>query len=146
MSRGLAKLLGLLCVVCAAGSLWAGEAEVATLVSAEYFAVGGVGFGNTTSAGELAFQKIYAEKNNLEQFIVAYGKGGNAARMYALVAFHRLNRPLYDHLKAAHAESEAPVGRIMGCEAFTENLGQLIAQLEKGGFDALFPKPPAAAK
>lgn len=146
MSARLAKLSVLICVAVAAVSLRAGEAEIATLMSAEYFAVGGVGFGNTTSDGETAFRKIYAEKNNLEQFVIVYGKGGNAARIYALAAFYRLNRPLYDHLKTVHAESEAPVGRIMGCDAYSESVGQLIVRLEKGEFDGLFPKPAESEK
>lgn len=144
MSARLAKLLTLVCAVFGTAVLQAGEEEIATLVKAEYFAVGGVGFGNTASAGELAFQKIYSEKNNLEQFVVVYGKGGKAARMYALTAFYRLNRPLYDHLKGASAEVMVP--RIVGCEAYSEYLGALVGQLEEGRFDALFPKPPAEAK
>lgn len=133
------------CAVFAAGLARAGEAEVATLVDAKYFAVGGVGFGNLTSEGEIAFRTIYAEENNLEQFVIVYGKGGPVARMYALAAFHRLNRPLYDRLKAASA-GETQVGRMTGCEAFFQPFADVIGQLEEGRFDALFPKPPSEAK
>lgn len=146
MSARWAKLLTLVCAVSGTGSLRAGEEEIATLMKAEYFAVGGVGFANLTSEGELAFQKIYSEKNNLEQFVVVYGKGGKAARMYAMAAFYRLNRPLYDHLKGASAGAEVMIPRIVGCEAYSEYLGALVGQLEEGRFDALFPKPPAETK
>lgn len=146
MSARLARLLVLLGAACAAGLLRAGEEEIATLLSADYFAVGGAGYNNTISAGELAFRKIYSEKNNLEQFVVVYGRGSNVARMYALAGFYKLNRPLYDHLKTVHAESEAPVPRIVCCEVYKENLGSLMTRLEKGDFDALFPRSPEVEK
>jgi hypothetical protein len=119
--------------------LCAGEAEVKALAAAEFFACGGVGYAGTTSEGEVAFKKIYAEKNNLEQFIVVYGRGTNAARMYALVAFHKLNRPLYDHIKNQYAESRIQVPVMIGCLGDAEGVGALISKLEKGGYDELFP-------
>jgi len=125
-------------VLLGAGSaLHAGEAEVKILAEVEFFACGGIGFGGTTSAGETAFKKIYAEKNNLEQFVVVYGRGTNAARMYALVAFYKLNRPLYDHLKTHYEKSELEVTMMMGCDRYSQNVGSLISLLEKGSYESL---------
>jgi hypothetical protein len=119
--------------------LQAGEAEIKTLAEVEYFACGGVGFGNVISDGEKSFKKIYSEKNNLEQFVVIYGRGTTAARMYALIAFYHLNRPLYEHLKAQYQEGEAKVTMIMGCDRFSQTIEQVISTLEKNGYASLIP-------
>jgi hypothetical protein len=141
-----ARLLWVALLLAAGSLLHAGEREVDALAAVDYFASGGVGFGGTTSTGETLFKKIHAEKNNLEQFVVVYGRGNNAARMYALVAFYRLNRPLYDHLKAQYQGHDVEVPVVNGCDAYTDRFDVLIENLEKGRYDSLFPKDPQTSR
>jgi hypothetical protein len=137
-----ARLIFFASVTAFASLLPAAEQDVAELIGVEFFAAGGVGFVGTISPGERTFKKIYAEKNNLEQFVLVYGRGNNAARMYALVAFYRLNRPLYEHLKAQYRGSTIAVATMAGCIRDEDGVGDMITRLERGDFDSLFPATP----
>lgn len=111
---------------------------LADLSHVTYFAVGCVGYSGQMSDGEINFRTIYSQKNNLEQFIRLYGVGNAAARMYALVALHKLAPDVYRHIKDNYKDRKVQIPTAVGCMVDSDSLEVLIRKLEAGDYDSLF--------
>ena len=109
------------------------------LASAPFFAFGGVGYGGITSDGERVFRRLYAAPDNLFQFGMLQRTGGLPAQMYAMVAFYRLDRPLYVRLKAGYVGNLASVFTMQGCIASESSVEQVLSRIERGEFAAYLP-------
>ena len=108
----------------------------------DIFAFGGVGFRAATCEGETLFKKISPRRNALEQFVNLYGlaQENDEAKMYAMVGFYYLNRPLYNHIKTNYKTTDILIATASGCLYCDESLACLLKQLESGDFETYVPK------
>lgn len=123
-------------------------AALASLRSAEHFALGGVGFAGTTSEGEKAFRQVLARPDAVASFerLLTDPKAGNAARLYALLGLRWKDALPYKKVAAdMRGRRSALVDTMAGCMAARETVAGVAARIDDGKYDILRePRRPVA--
>ncbi|MEO8429362.1 MAG: hypothetical protein ABI651_19900 [Verrucomicrobiota bacterium] len=107
------------------------------LLSARFFAFGGVGFAGTPSEGERAFHTILASANALELFKSALTSTDTRAEasLYALCGIRRLAPEAFvSHARALVARNPK-VRTMSGCIAMEDRASNIVARIAGGSYD-----------
>lgn len=106
------------------------------LISAKYFAFGGVGFAGRISEGEIAFHTVVATTDALSRFNSAMTNQNFVARLYALCALRKLDPEAFDRAAKPLLDPNARVTTMMGCEMQDEKVSEVVGRIKSGFYDA----------
>ncbi len=140
-------LLYLLCLwslssaVCAQGLTAPGKHAYDALAHVSTFAVGGVGFAGTRSAGESALRVLLKEKGANAAFQKLLQSATPEGQLYGLLGLSLVAPGQLTSYAKAYLSSKSPVQTISGCIVMTETTGQVTQQINKGRYRAYFARP-----
>jgi hypothetical protein len=106
------------------------------LLSAKFFAFGGVGFAGTTPDGEVAFRTLLASTNALSFFQSAQTNENTAARLYALSGIHKLAPESFESFARPLAVANPKVMTMSGCIGMEEGASNIILRIRGGFYDS----------
>jgi len=108
------------------------------LATIDVFAFGPVGFGATTSEGEIYFKAIMslppAKAINLLEKL--YVEGNPQSKSYALAGLRKLKRGRFEQLRISLRDSDVRVEMLSGCIGSEQSLSEVANDLESGKYDA----------
>lgn len=102
------------------------------LAQAELFAFGGIGYAGVTSNGERDFGRVIAGPKVAEQLAWVATHGRPAARVYAMVGLHHVDRAAYERLKGDIAALHCAT--MTGCIGGTVDGSDVLRDIENGRF------------
>jgi hypothetical protein len=114
-----------------------GDPVVARLSRVSMFAFGGIGIAGIRTQGENDYRDLLSRGAAAkEDFEEVFAHGTPEAKVYALAALRQLDRTAYKSLVAPVRFSpiEVHVGR--GCILGARRMGDLIKEIESGGYSA----------
>jgi hypothetical protein len=114
---------------------------VATLESAEWFALGGIGVAGTTSKEEIALRAVLREKEAASQFKTLLAKGNLAGQVYALLGLRLLHDAAYEKNIGRYKENHAIVRTVSGCSIMNQPVASVAASMDKGMLDVALQNP-----
>jgi hypothetical protein len=115
------------------------ESEI-PLRKAGSFAMGGVGYAGSMSAGERALRKILKAPNAVAQLESMIPNATPAGKLYGLLGLRARDRAAYaralEMCRATDTKIETAHGCIIGHESFRD----LVKEIDRGGYDALLAR------
>ena len=101
------------------------------LMTAEHFAIGGVGVAGTISPEEIAFREIRTRSDAPARLRELLRQASPAGRMYALFGLRQLEAPDYDSLAEPYRKSKTPIKHIQGCIISTEPTSTVVEWIDR---------------
>lgn len=130
-----------LCLILAsAGAAFAlnreGEKAYATLKTAPFFAIGGVGYGNLTSEEEKAFRVLLRQPQAVSAFksLLRDKDTCGEGRLYALLGLRLKDRKTFTQEAAPVLNSLAEVKTMSGCIIKRESVADVARRIQKGQY------------
>lgn len=105
--------------------------DLKELSAVETFAIGPVGYAATVSRGETLARKLLAGEKAESRFQQILENGTPEARLYALWALRKIQGRASKKIFDAYRELSTEVGRMSGCEMFTEKFSEAVREIEK---------------
>lgn len=124
----------------------AADEDVKLLAETPHFVCGPKGEWAETPSAIVAFKNVCLGSDAVKEFRRVYETGTPAGKMYALVGISRLDRALYEKLKAEGEASQnwkdkRRVSVLSGCSLYPASFEYLTKELESGRITGLFPAP-----
>ncbi len=105
------------------------------ILSARYFAFGGVGYAGVTSHGEVAYRSIAGRTNALVFFSNVFTNGNAQAKLYALCGIRQFSPGKFASYAELLRKSNPKVETMRGCIVRHEFATNLISRISKGYYD-----------
>ena len=112
------------------------DSTIKRLSTVERFAFGPVGYGGTTSEGEVDFKFLLSQRQPvaLSAFAKVYATGNAQGRLYALAGIKRLNPKQFKELLASSKTSRQEVIVERGCIISHESFSEVAMRIDEGKF------------
>lgn len=122
------------------------EDPITGLSKIEIYAFGGVGFGGTTSEGEIFYDKILSKSTARTDFVTIAETGTVEAKLYALHALAQIAPADYARFKK-DLRPNTPVTHMVGCDIGETPTSTILLGIEKAAKQAASkPKPKPEPK
>jgi len=106
-----------------------------TLQSVESFAMGGVGYAGTMSAGERALRQILKEHDAVARLEGVIPNATPAGKLYALLGLRKLDRAAYARALEMCGRTDTKVETAHGCIIGHESFRDLAKEIDRGQYD-----------
>lgn len=128
-----AFLLGALSIACAAVTY--SDAD-STLSKAGSFAMGGVGYAGTMSAGEYALRQVLQEPDAISRLERMIPNATPAGKLYGLLGLRTRDRAVYARVLQMCRAIDPKVETVHGCLVGEESFRDVVQKIEHGEYDA----------
>jgi hypothetical protein len=112
------------------------------LAAAKSFAFGGIGVAGLMSEGERNLRAVLDGPDASQQLQAALAHATPAGQLYILVGLRRCDRAAYQKIFDSLARPNDKVEVARGCMISREPFGQLLSEIQNGGFDDYLSRPP----
>lgn len=110
------------------------------LQSAASFALGGVGYAGTMSAGERALREILKQPDAVTRLEGLLLTASPAGKLYALLGLRVRDHAAYQRALEKCGEIEAKVETARGCILSHESFRDLVKEIERGHYDTFLDR------
>jgi hypothetical protein len=117
----------------------AGE-EDSNLRKAGSFAMGGVGYAGTMSAGERALRRMLKERDAVSRLESMIPNATPAGKLYGLLGLRIRDRAAYARALEMCRPTDTKVETARGCMLGQEAFGDLVKEIERGQYDAFLAR------
>jgi hypothetical protein len=107
-----------------------------TLRSIDRFAMGGVGYAGTMSAGERALRQILKDRDAVLRLEGMIPNATPAGKLYALLGLRKMDPAAYARALETCQRTDTKVETARGCIIGHESFRDLVKEIDHGQYDA----------